>query len=112
MREDGIVAHWKGGNPMEKSDTYEEIVQNAVSLIMSLALEEQLAKNKEAAALSDELAALGDKLLAILPADEGKELLDRYLSITHTLDGLQQEYLYLRGARDGVRVLKTLGALA
>jgi hypothetical protein len=58
------------------------------------------------------LATLGDKLLTILPAGEGKELLDRYLSITHTLDGLQQECLYLRGARDGVRVLKALGALA
>jgi hypothetical protein len=97
---------------MEISDTYEEIVQNAISQIMSLALEEQLAQDTETAALSDELTVLGDKLLSILPASEGKELLDHYLSITHTLDGLQQEYLYLRGARDGVRVLKTLGALA
>jgi hypothetical protein len=97
---------------MEKPDTYEEIVQNAVSQIMSMALEEQLVQDTQTAALSDELATLGDKLLAILPAGEGKELLDRYLSITHTLDGLQQEYLYLRGARDGVRVLYTLGALA
>lgn len=38
---------------MEKPDTYEEIVQNAVSQIMSLTLEEQLAQDAEAAALSD-----------------------------------------------------------
>jgi hypothetical protein len=108
-----VIALFKPStNPMEKPDTYEEIVQNAVSQIMSLALEEQLAQDTQTAALSDELATQGDKLLAILPTSEGKELLDRYLSITHTLDGLQQEYLYLRGARDGVRVLKTLGALA
>ena len=97
---------------MEKPDAYEEIVRDAVSQIMSLTLEEQLTQDEQAAALSDELAELGGKLNMVLPAGETKTLLDRYLIVTHTLDGLQQEYQYIRGARDGVRVLTALGAPA
>lgn len=84
---------------MEKPDICEEIVRDAVPQIVSLTLEEQLAQDTEAAALNDEPAVLGGKLTDILPAGEGRELPDRYLSVTHTMDGLQQEYLYQRGRR-------------
>ncbi|MDL2234064.1 hypothetical protein LJC63_10885 [Ruminococcaceae bacterium OttesenSCG-928-L11] len=96
---------------IEKADYYEEIVMQAVSELMGAALERLESSDGKIIALNRELADLGTQIKQASEYTATAALLDRYISLTHTLDGMQQEYLYVQGAKDCVRLLKELGAL-
>lgn len=95
----------------EKPDQYEEIVMQAVSELMALALEALEGGDAKIIAINEELAALGGDIQTKAPDTDTATRLDRYISLTHTLHALQQEHLYTQGAKDCVRLLKELGAL-
>jgi len=93
-------------------ETYEEIVMQAVSELMVKAMSEQRISDEKVSALTDELVEISGKVMAAPMDAETRAMLDRYLSITHTLEGLREEHLYVQGAKDCVRLLKELGVLA
>ena len=93
-------------------ETYEEIVMQAVSQLMEKAISEQIVADEKLSALTDELADTGAEIKAFPLSEQQHTRLNRYLSITHTMEGMREENLYVQGAKDCFRLLKELGAFA
>lgn len=91
-------------------ENYEEIVMQAVSQLMEKTISEQFATDEKMSALTDELADIGAEIKAFPLNAQQHMRLDRYISITHTLEGMREERLYVQGAKDCFRLLKELGA--
>lgn len=91
-------------------DYYEEIVMQAITELVQQALQTQRASGGQVAILTAEQTELEQQITAN-QHPEARELLDRYLSLTHTIAGLQEEHLYIQGAKDCARLLRELGAL-
>ena len=80
---------------MEKPDYYEEIMTQAISELMAKALEQQDATGGQAPELESKLTRLNADLTAATLDQDARSPLDRYLSVTHTLEGLRQELLVI-----------------
>lgn len=78
---------------------------------MIKAMSEQRISDKKVSELTDELVKISTQVMAVPLDVETRAMLDRYLTLTHLLEGFHEEHLYVQGAKDCVRLLKELGIL-
>ena len=90
----------------------EEIIMQAISQLTEKGMREQRIKDEKVSAMTDELIDLSQEVADAELGSELRSKLERYLNLTHVLEGLHEEYLYVQGAKDCVRLLKELGVLA
>lgn len=90
---------------------YEEIIMQAVSQLMEKVMSEQRITDEKVSGLTDDLAQISQQIMSIPLDTQSRALRERYLNLTHLLEGLHEEHLYVLGAKDCVRLLKELGVL-
>lgn len=92
---------------------YDEIMEMMITELTERGLREQRKENTELDAQIKELVALGDELRSRIKALDAQALekLERYLDSMNLIAGSRMRYLYLQGAKDCVRLLKSLRAI-
>jgi len=92
---------------------YEEIWEMVVTELTEQGIREQREENPEIESLIEDqtaLSAQAQKCLAAL-GSEVRDTLTRYYEQAELIADKQIQYLYLQGAKDCVRLLKTLGVI-
>jgi len=92
---------------------YEEIWEMVVTELTEQGIREQREQNPEIKSLIEDqtaLSAQAQKCLAALDS-EVRDTLTRYYEQAELIADKQIQYLYLQGAKDCVRLLKTLGVI-
>lgn len=92
---------------------YEEILDMVVTELTQRAFNKQREEDESLRQMIGRRAELSVSLeqwIAALEEPERK-LFEEYLEITLEIEGLQERYLYLQGAKDCVRLLKSLDVL-
>jgi len=96
-----------------ESTRYEEILEMVVTELTERGIREQREKNPEIEDLIGEQTKLSVQVQECLATldDEVKETLVRYYEQAESIADEQIKYLYLQGAKDCVRLLKSLGVI-
>ena len=92
---------------------YEEIWEMVVTELTEQGIREQREENPEIESLTQDqtaLSAQAQKCLAAL-GSEVRDTLTRYYEQAELIADKQIQYLYLKGAKDCVRLLKMLGVI-
>lgn len=92
---------------------YDEIMEMVITELTERGIKEQRKENTELDCRIKELAALSDEVrICIKSLDaQAREKLERYMDSMNLIAGSQMKYLYLQGAKDCVRLLKSLEAI-
>ena len=92
---------------------YDEIIEMMITELTERGLQEQRKENTELDAQIKELAALSDEVrICIKDFDQQTlEKLERYWESMNLIAGSRMRYLYLQGAKDCVRLLKSLNII-
>jgi len=96
-----------------EENRYEEIWEMVVTELTERGIREQREQNPEIESLIEDqtaLSAQAQKCLASLDS-EVRDTLTRYYEQAELIADKQIQYLYLQGAKDCVRLLKTLGVI-
>lgn len=93
-------------------EEYEDIITLAISQLTEKAMREQRVADEKVSAMTGELIDLSQEVADAPLNPDLRSKLDRYLNLTHLLEGFREEHLYVQGAKDCVRLLKELGVLA
>lgn len=92
---------------------YEEIIDMIVGELTQRALSRQREEDENLNQLilrQAHLSTLIEKQLDRF-GESDKQIIQEYLELSLEIQGFQEKYLYLQGAKDCIRLLKDLGAL-
>lgn len=92
---------------------YEEILEMVIAELTQRAICQQREKDEtldQKIIKRVELRGRIEKFIAVLDESE-QQVFQEYFDIALDISGVQEEYLYLQGAKDCVRFLKDLGVL-
>lgn len=95
---------------MEKEEIYEMIIQEMTEHALMQRREASSEEEKKLYQEVNELSEKARRVLEGLPAEE-RQVVDDYVAATNLIAQQECEYLYVRGAKDCVEMLKKLGAL-
>ena len=92
---------------------YDEIIEMIITELTERGLQEQRKENTELDAQIKELADLSDEVQICIKDFDQQTLkkVERYLESMNLIAGSQMRYLYLQGAKDCVRLLKSLNII-
>lgn len=96
-----------------ENENYDEILEMIVTELTERGIREQREENPEIDNLIQEQTEMSVQVQECLDKldDEVKEILVRYYEQAESIADEQIKYLYLQGAKDCVRLLKSLGII-
>lgn len=89
---------------------YEDIMGMVVTELMERGFQQQRKEDPNLDCLIRQHVKMHDQLESVLD-EESKQLFAEYHKIFTEIDGYQEKYIYIQGAKDCVMLLKSIGVL-